>query len=301
MFNVHYGTIMAINLTITTTHQHRMVGWLKGFVHSRQHGPASLMKGYSIHMLVRRAPTQIAFEYNKRFADQGIDMTNRGHLILVPDLVAQRANRPGCGVVHVIKRNSTFKKTRYSRLSTAFLLRFNAYNNAVKRSARYTLPDSPDTDVSFYRVEDGNALLMSTHTPCTTPSTYCFFYSGSPGVTINGYDIRSNHHLGVRAFYKNKIIYADITHIIYVFEHTTKFNIFIEVSIRPLIRDDVLCPIVGPPGPPGDRVYLEPLTDTTHLVRFIDVSTTNLVVQGSPLNTCMCMKIYATTPKWQYK
>jgi hypothetical protein len=122
--------------------------------------------------------------------------------------------------------------------------------------------------------------------------------SGTPGITINGYDIRSKHHLGVRALYNDTLIYGDITRMIYVKEHNTKFNIFIEVAPRKLIRDDVLCPIVGPPGSP--KVYLEAISDLTHLVRFIDVHHTTLVEQPAQLDTCMCMKIYATTQKWHH-
>jgi hypothetical protein len=145
--------------TISVPQHHRMVGWLKGFVHSRQHGSASLMKGYTIHMLVRKAPTQIAYEYNRRFAEHGADMTGRGHLILVQDLVAHHANRPGCGVVHVKQTTSNFTLQRYTRLPPAFLLRFNAYNALAKKSARYANPEAPDTKVRFYKVSDGNPLF----------------------------------------------------------------------------------------------------------------------------------------------
>jgi hypothetical protein len=150
----------------------RMVGWLKGFVHSRQHGPASLMKGYTIHMLVRRAPSEIAFEYNKRFAAQGIDMSDRGHLILVQDLMAQRANKPGCGVVKVNITQERFTIQRYTRLTQHFLIRFNKYNAEAKGSARYNRPEAQDTKVRFYRVAHGNASLPSqTHSPTSHDDT----------------------------------------------------------------------------------------------------------------------------------
>jgi hypothetical protein len=81
----------------------------------------------------------------------------------------------------------------------------------------------------------------------------------------------------------------------YVIEHDTKFSIFIEVAIRPLLKQDVLCPIVGPPG--AERVYLEAIADLTHLVKFVDVHTTSLVQHPAEANTCMCLKIYVTTPQ----
>jgi hypothetical protein len=241
-----------------------MIGWMKSFIHNRAQAPASLIKGYTIHMLARRAPSDIVYHYNRRFAREGIDMTTRGHLILAHVLQAQRANRPGCGTVSVRFTTRNFNEVLHSRLPELFLPRFDDYNTKRSRHARFNAPAAADTRVEFFRLRPG-----------------------TPGVTINGYPVRVGGLLGVRACLNGVILYGDITQLVYVRERN-KSAVFLQVNVRPIIMEQLHGAVTAPPD--GQRVYLEALTDLTHLIKFVP----------HPMheNECVCIRVYSTTPAW---
>jgi hypothetical protein len=125
--------------TYTTHHMNRMVGWLKNFVQTRARPAASLVKGYTIHMLARRAPFALAQEFEIRRRDYGKDMAKRGHLTLASTMIASRADKPGCGKVFVTvaKRNRT--KYQYARLPAAFKLYYKTYQSALPPGLRLSI------------------------------------------------------------------------------------------------------------------------------------------------------------------
>jgi hypothetical protein len=119
-----------------------MVGWLKHFIHSRPKPAESLVKGYTIHMLARRAPTLIVVEYNARWDMNGTDLSDRGHLIYISTLMARKAGQPGNGriVVSITRRNS--KVIEYDNLPQAFTHRMTQYNAACKSANQRFLQDN---------------------------------------------------------------------------------------------------------------------------------------------------------------
>ena len=275
-----------------------MVGWLKHFVHSRSLPSPSLIKGYNIHMLSVRAPSSIAHEYNRRFQTAGKDMMKRGHLILVPALMAARAQRPGCGLVNVIHTTRNTIDIKHNRLSQKFLDRFAAYNQTANRTNRFGNTPAERRSLRFNTLKQGN------HTPTThfvriqrVPSvaphahiscTYNIITAGHPGVTINGHSLRVGHVLGVRAIINGTPIYGDVASVIYVIEHTTKFALFVGIQVRPVVQDKCNCALVKRTG--GEIVWVEALSQLTHMVLFVDHS--------SQADVCVCVKVYATTPTW---
>jgi hypothetical protein len=94
------------------------------------------MKGYNIHMLARRAPSSIAYQYNLRFAST-TTTKNKGHMILIPTLLAQRAHEKGCGLVHVYTGRRNSFNIRYENLEPEFLQCLRLYNTTVVGSARF--------------------------------------------------------------------------------------------------------------------------------------------------------------------
>jgi hypothetical protein len=129
-----------------------MVGWLKNFVHSRPLPAPSLIKGYTIHMLARRAPTSIVMEYNARWEKDGADMADRGHLIYVSTLLARKHNMPGCGTVTVnITRRNT-KAYAYACLPATFHHALAQYNAGKAPSQRF---DPNNLDLDFWEVQSG--------------------------------------------------------------------------------------------------------------------------------------------------
>jgi len=104
------------------------MGWLKGFVHSRALPAPSLVKGFCIHMLARRAPEQIRDEFHTMYSQEGRDLTQRGHLVPLEKLIETRGNRPGCGnvTVQISRRNA--KVLDKSWLEPTFLERLAEYN-----------------------------------------------------------------------------------------------------------------------------------------------------------------------------
>jgi hypothetical protein len=118
-----------------------MVGWLKRFVHSRAEPHASIMKGYTVHMLARRAPYTLAKAFDMRRQNYGEDMAKRGHLTLMSTLLADRKNKPGCGQmsVNISRRNS--KELDFYAFPRPFRTYYRAYNKALPQDSKFKRRD----------------------------------------------------------------------------------------------------------------------------------------------------------------
>jgi hypothetical protein len=119
-----------------------------------------------------------------------------------------------------------------------------------------------------------------------TPSPHLL---GKKGASINGTGIRVNHTLGVRALHNSVPIYGDIVRLIYAYQHTTKSALFLQVQVRPLIKEAQNCAVVGPLGP--RHVFLEALTHLTHQILFVKHPTRQNL-------SYMALKIHATAQQW---
>jgi hypothetical protein len=116
-----------------------MVGWLKNFVQTRARPAASLIKGYTIHMLARRAPFQLAQDFELRRATYGKEMAKRGHLTLISSLIARRAQKPGCGKMTVSTSRRHTRDLPWLRLPEDFKRCYNLYNNNTAAANRFSI------------------------------------------------------------------------------------------------------------------------------------------------------------------
>ena len=110
-----------------------MVGWLKHFIQTRALPGESLIKGYVIHMISRRAPTALVRSFEARRVTYGKDMARRGKMKLLSTLLAERVGKPGCGLVIVsASRRNSREYSTFERLPPRFQRYFNAYDAALE-------------------------------------------------------------------------------------------------------------------------------------------------------------------------
>ena len=131
------------------------MGWLKSFIHSRKLPAPSLIKGYCIHMLARRAPANITGQYYERFQNDGRDMSLRGHLVPLAVVRAARGRKPGSGKVYVdiSRRNSSILSEVH--LQPHFLKRFDEFNQTAEEDDALM----PGDDPTFWNIIDGTSKL----------------------------------------------------------------------------------------------------------------------------------------------
>jgi hypothetical protein len=135
-----------------------MVGWLKNFVQTRARPAASLVKGYTIHMLARRAPYALAQDFETRRLTYGTEMAKRGHLTLASTMIHKRADKPGCGKMYVKVANRNRVAYRFAGLPEHFKRCYKAYQATLLPEDRFNI----DTrNVQFLDI------LKGTHTQHT--------------------------------------------------------------------------------------------------------------------------------------
>jgi hypothetical protein len=135
----------------------RMVGWLKNFIHSRPRPAPSLTKGYSIHMLARRAPTKIVQDYNNRWQQDGVDKSERGHLIYIQTLLARKKQQPGCGRVNVVLTQRNHVVVSPQHLPQEFLQRLQTFNAGVLPSEQFPITNP---NIDFYEMQTGMIITL---------------------------------------------------------------------------------------------------------------------------------------------
>jgi hypothetical protein len=113
-----------------------MVGWLKHFVQTKALPGESLIKGYTIHMLARRAPTCLVQDFEARSPTYGTAKARRGKLKLLSTLLAEKQGKPGCGLVIVTTSRRNNKEYLYAQLPPILQRYFKACNDA-RRSDRF--------------------------------------------------------------------------------------------------------------------------------------------------------------------
>jgi hypothetical protein len=78
----------------------RFLGWLKGFIHDRNHSTENLVRGYGRVTVIRRAPSRIRTAIVQRYASNQLVLPKSSFLAL-PDNRMQRRSRAGRHEVQV--------------------------------------------------------------------------------------------------------------------------------------------------------------------------------------------------------
>jgi hypothetical protein len=243
----------------------RMVGWLKNFVKTTALPAASLVKGYTIHMLARRAPTALVESFAKRRKLYANEMATRGHLILASTKIAERQHQPGCGKLVVTLTRRNHRELMYARLPAAFKTCFTAYNNAMDADDRFS---TNTANMNFYIIHKG------------------------PAVMINGRPLpmMADVDLGIRYIHNGVPAYGDIGGVIYVLQNDHTKVLFLSVFPRELIEEKRTAATVR--APDDVPVFIEAFKSITHIVKFVQHP-------SQPAGYKLCLKVWATCPGWE--
>jgi hypothetical protein len=245
----------------------RMVGWLKNFVQTKARPAESLIKGYTIHMLARRAPTYLAEAFAVRRATYGAEMAKRGHLILASSMLAEQASKPGCGKLEVILSRRNKREYTYAQLPRAFKISFAAYNNAIPEIDRFT---TRSEQLKFWSIEKG------------------------PAVTFNGrpFPMMVDTGMGIRYIYNGAPAYGRVLAVLYVFENDRKNALFVNVHPRELIEEKRTAATVRDHVARQPSIFIEAFTSITHIVKFVNHP-------SQPPGTYISLNIWATRTGWE--
>jgi hypothetical protein len=276
----------------TEQHNHRMVGWLKNFVQTRALPAASLVKGYTIHMLARRAPFSLAHDFEMRRSTYGADMAKRGHLTLASTMVAKRQDKPGCGKIFVNLSRRNSREYAYERLPADFKRCFEQYDNTTLADKRF---NTNRRRIQFVDILKGHHMhILTCSTSIHARTTFTLNVTTGPAVTINGRPLpmMNDVNLGIRYIYNREPAYGDIKRVIYARQNNDKHAVFLEVAPRQVIEEQrTVCAVKESTSA---TIYIETMTSLTHIVIFAPHPT-------QPLGSYMCLKVWATKPGWEIK
>ena len=168
-----------------------MVGWLKHFVKTRALPGESLIKGYTIHMLARRAPTCLVHDFEARRPTYGKDMALRGKLKQLSTMLTEQEGKPGCGLVYVALSRRNRRVRVYDRLPLGFRRCFYEYNAAARQSDRFT---RNIFNIEFLEIIKGN-IHFKCHTINQSPQSFICMHNKLQVPVCRSTDDRSRWRL----------------------------------------------------------------------------------------------------------